>query len=220
MAAYATYVNKFTGAGGHLYVYVPTGYVGRHTASYSGCYPTTKKKQYEPTDVAACANRYLNLYGTIKIDGVFIDEMGPDTSLGDTDAAAIKFYSEVYRLIKLDHREWKIIGNAGQPVSASYFNNSAGNPATADTIVTFEGDASSFGPNQISSSFQATRYASLLYATAAKYDVKSLMKTSQARNVSYFYATNDGLKKTNPWDTLPKDWKAQIVAAKAVNLGK
>ncbi len=197
---YASAINAFRAAGGKVLGYVYTCY-GSNQCSAEVL--TTRT----PTEVLADAQRYAQWYG---VDGIFLDEMA-------SDASALPFYTTVAQGLRAAHPGWQIVGNPGTAPDAAYLG-------VADTLVTFENGASSYGGYTAptwGAAQAASRQAHLLYNVGGASTMLNLLAQAQARNVGYVYITDDvytpgSATATNPWDTLPSYWMAEAQAVATV----
>lgn len=222
---YVTAINNFTAAGGRVLVYVASGNLGRTTRSFEGCAFSFTRTVYTPQDVVDCARRYQTLYPTLRIDGVFVDEMVPRENSGDTDAAAISFYSQVYSGLKGLNSNWLIVGNPGRSVPQGYLRQ--GSSGGADVLVTYESFTANYAstsPQSYVFNFPATRFVNILHTAPQNYNFTAFLNLAQSRNVSYVYVTDDIFVPSdplsNPYDTLPTNFAAQVSAVRTFNVGK
>lgn len=201
-AQYARAIAAFRQAGGKVLGYVSTRY-GKGTPSQ--------------TTVRTHIDRYLAFYGRENFSGFFIDEMADSsTRLG--------FYREVYDYIKGLDSNLLVVGNPGTLPIADYAK-------VADTLVTFEGQASAYasfnpqpGYNWVYD-YDNGKQAMLVHdATSCPAMQASLSTAASARShtgwvyvtdLHYDYANNIG----DPWATLPAYWDKMLASVDAVNKG-
>lgn len=199
-AQFTQALTAFTQAGGKVIGYVPTRY---------------GNGRYSLADVRLHIDRYLAFYGREHISGFFLDEMAATSQ-------PLAFYRDIYQYVKgLDNR-LRVVGNPGALPLADY-------AAVADTLVTFEGQASAYsrfnpGPShgwiyQYGNGKQAmlvhdatdcpAMQAALNTAASARSNTGWVYVTDQ----HYDYATNTG----NPWAALPAYWEQMLSTVNAIN---
>ena len=201
-ADYARVINALQDAGGRILGYVPSGYIGHAVHPGSSCRPADGNT-YNPADVIACAARYQSFY---RIDGIFIDEMGPPKG-GAPEAKVVAYYARVYDGLKAVNPRWTVFGNPGTAAPESLLRNGA--KGGADVLVTFEGLAANYAaakPASYATRHPASRFAHILIETGEQFDVRAALTQAATRHVAYFYATDDLLP--NPYDQLPSYWDA------------
>jgi hypothetical protein len=197
---YAAAVQSFRAAGGKVLGYVYTCYGNNNCQSGL---PATRSV----SDVVSDANLYQQWYG---VDGIFLDEMS-------NTSTALPFYASVAQSLRASQPGWKIVGNAGTTIDASYLS-------VADTLVTREdgsGSYSGYAPAAWASTQPANRQAHLLYNITGADAMRSLLAQAVARNVGYVYITDDrytpgSSTEPNPWDTLPSYWSQEAAAVSSV----
>ncbi len=207
-ADYAATIADFRKAGGKIIGYVPTAYVGRMVQSESSCKPA-QGKAYQVADIVACAAQYEKFYG--RIDGIFLDEMGP-ADTGVETAEMLRFYQDIYDGLKAINPAWLIVGNPGTHADEALLR--VGNKGGADILVNFESPGSQYQeyrPAAYVPRHAASRFAHMLLETGPVADFSAVIKIIRSRHAAYIFVTDDTLP--NPYDRLPTDWEAQVAAA-------
>ncbi len=150
-------------------------------------------------DVLSEVASYASFYN---IDGIFLDEMS-NTSVD------FAYYQSLYSSIKSTNPGYRIFGNPGTNTLESYLT-------AADVLVTFENQTGydTFTPDTWTNNYTADHFAHLLYNVNDKAAMLAYVALAADRNVGYLYITNDIL--TNPWDTLPQYWNAEVSAVSAI----
>jgi Spherulation-specific family 4/PEP-CTERM motif len=198
---YSTAINAFRAAGGTVLGYVYTCYGNNNCVTGL---PSTRSVQ----DVLSDAAKYRSWYG---VSGVFLDEMSNDV----TDYA---FYKDVANGLRSTDASTKIFGNPGTATDEIYLN-------VADTLVTFERGTGSYAGASTRQPWMdtepASRQAHLHYNVDTEAQMRSLLTQAQALNAGYVYITNDCYDNvrpacTNPWNSLPSYWNAEVAAVTAV----
>ena len=201
-AQYARAIAAFTQAGGKVIGYVSTRY-GKGTPSLA--------------KIRTHIDNYLAFYGRENISGFFIDEMSDKT-------ARLAFYREVYDYIKSLDAGLLVVGNPGTLPAAGYAE-------VADTLVTFEGQASAYARFNPQPGYEWVyghdrgKQAMLVHdAVGCTAMQASLSTASQERNhtgwvyvtdLHYDYANNIG----DPWANLPTYWDKMLGSVAAINAG-
>ena len=150
-------------------------------------------------DVLSEVASYASFYN---IDGIFLDEMS-NTSVD------FAYYQSLYSSIKSTNPGYRIFGNPGTNTLESYLT-------AADVLVTFENQTGydTFTPDTWTNNYTADHFAHLLYNVNDKATMLAHVALAADRNVGYLYITNDIL--TNPWDTLPQYWNAEVSAVSVI----
>jgi hypothetical protein len=187
---YVAAVNAFRAAGGRVLGYVYTCYGG--SQCFTGLPPTRSTAQ-----VLADAQNYADWSG---VDGIFLDEMS-------NRLADLNFYATVASAMRSAHPNWLLVGNPGVSTPAQYLD-------VADTLVTFEGNASRWA-NRPSEPWMTqadpSRQAALFYEVDDSSAMQQLLQQALAARAGYVYLTDDQLQP-NPWDRLPSYWQALAAA--------
>lgn len=150
-------------------------------------------------DVLAEIANYASFYN---IDGIFLDEMS-------NQAGDLAYYQSLYTSIKSSNPAYRVFGNPGTHTPESYLS-------AADVLVTFENQSGydAYTPDAWTAGYTADHFAHLLYNVNSEADMLASVALASSRNIGYLYVTNDSL--SNPWDTLPSYWNAEIAAIPAV----
>lgn len=134
--------------------------------------------------VKAEIDDYKNWYG---VTDIFLDEAAADT-------ANLAYYQDVDGYI---HQNGGLVTlNPGTTPAEQYMS-------VADSIVNFEGTASSYQSASFPSwiaNYPASRFVHLVYAASSS-SLSSILSLSSSRHAGYLYVTDD--VAPNPWDTLP-----------------
>jgi hypothetical protein len=198
---YVTAINAFRAAGGSVLGYVYTCY---GVSNCAGTLPDSRSVQ----DVLADAQKYRDWYG---VQGVFLDEMS-------NDVADYTFYQNVASGLRAAAPGLQIFGNPGTATDEIYLN-------VADTLVTFERGTGTYAGASTRRSWMdtapASRQAHLHYNVDTEAQMRSLLAQAQTLNAGYVYITNDCYLDnvpgcTNPWNSLPSYWAAEVAAVAAV----
>lgn len=184
---YTRVVSALRQAGGLVIGYVFSSYTARPLA-----------------EVKADIDRYDEFY---ELDGVFIDEM-----TNDSLAAHLAYYAELYGHVKAKRGASLVVGNPGANTAASYLTR-----PSADLLVTFEDRTGypAYVPDLWTQTQPATAFAHLCYEVASAATMTNYVEWVLARNAGYLYVTDGG--GTNPWDSLPSYWLAEVGAIDAIN---
>jgi hypothetical protein len=184
---YTMAVNALRSAGGRVIGYVYSSYTTRPL-----------------TDVKADIDRYHAFY---TIDGFFVDEM-----TNDSNAGHLAYYEELYQYIKSKRSSYSVVGNPGINTAASYLTR-----PTVDGLVTFESNTGypQYAPDPWTQTQPATDFSHLCYDVPAADTMTNYVRLVLARNAGYIYVTDDRL--SNPWDTLPSYWLAEVDLVESIN---
>lgn len=193
----------FVHAGGQLLGYVHTSYgSGERTLA----------------DIKTNIDRYLELYGRELISGIFLDEM---SNKGST----LEFYQQLYRYIKAKDPSLRVVGNPGT-IPASEL------AATADALITFEGQAANFAqydPRKTGGwlyTLSNSKQGALIHTASTCTAMQAALRTAAPAQSNsglvyvthrpYDYASNTG----NPWASLPSYWASLLSSVHALNQGQ
>ena len=201
-AQYSKAIGSFVQAGGKIIGYVSTRY-GNGGVSQA--------------TVRTHIDRYLAFYGRENIGGFFIDEMS-------NKSAQLGFYREVYDYIKGLDSKLQVVGNPGTLPVADYAQ-------VADTLVTFEGQASAYARFNPQPSYgwvydqPRQKQAMLVHDALDCRGMQSSLSTAAtershtgwvyATDLQYDYANNIG----DPWAKLPTYWDKLLLTVDAINKG-
>ena len=163
-------------------------------------------------------DRYLAFYGREHISGFFLDEMADN-------ASKLAFYRELHDYIKGLDRGLQVVGNPGTLPVGDY-------AAVADTLVTFEGQASAyarFNPQPEHGwvyEHSTSKQAMLVHDAAGCADMQSAVRAAanSAHYMGAVYVTHrhfDYPTQTgNPWAGLPTYWDNLVATVAALNQGR
>lgn len=166
-------------------------------------------------DIKTNIDRYLDLYGSSVISGIFLDEM----SANETH---IPFYREIYDHIKARGATLRVVGNPGLVPAAAY-------ASATDAIVSFEGAATTFQNFDPRTStpwlytLTNSRHAMLVHNAdnCAAMQTAVQAAASARYNHGLVYATNLQYNPTtqvgNPWASLPSYWSSLVGTVRALN---
>jgi len=161
---------------------------------------------YAARDLAA-VKADVDLYDQcFNIDGIFFDEASSNDS-------ALPYYTDLYTYVKSKPNLDKVFLNPGTHTDEGYISTPAG-----DTAVIFESqstDWTSYNPDAYVSSYPPHRTAMLAYDTPDADTACAQINLARQRGVGYVYLTDDDL--TNPWDSLPTFWTAEIECIERLN---
>jgi len=185
--SYTAAVNALRNAGGRVIGYIYSSYSARPLA-----------------DVEADIDRYQAFY---VIDGFFVDEM-----TNDSDATHLAYYEELYRYVKMKQPAYVVVGNPGANTVSSYLAR-----PTVDGLVTFENNAGypQYMPNVWTQTQPATAFSHLCYDVPGADTMTNYVQLAIGRNAGYIYVTDD--RGSNPWDTLPSYWLAEVGLVEVLN---
>jgi hypothetical protein len=163
-------------------------------------------------------DRYLAFYGREHISGFFLDEMADN-------ASKLAFYRELHDYIKGLDRGLQVVGNPGTLPVGDY-------AAVADTLVTFEGQASAyarFNPQPEHGwvyEHSTSKQAMLVHDAVDCRAMQSSLGTAATErshtgwvyvtDLHYDYANNIG----DPWAALPAYWDKLLGSVDALNKGQ
>jgi Spherulation-specific family 4 len=184
---YTIAVGALRQAGGRVIGYVYSSYTARPLS-----------------EVKADIDRYHAFYS---IDGFFVDEM-----TNDADVSHLAYYADLYQYIKAKQASYWVVGNPGINTSASYLTR-----PTADALVTFESNTGypQYAPDSWTQTVPATAFAHLCYDVTASNTMADDVRLAFTRNAGYIFVTDD--RGSNPWDTLPSFWPAEVDLVESIN---
>ena len=187
---YVNAVNSFRTAGGKVIAYVYTQYGSRSSALVKN-------------DI----DKYVNWYN---IDGIFFDEMSNSSS-----ASILNYYEDLYTYVKAIDPTWEVMGNPGTTTVESYLSR-----PVADSLLVFEEVGSNYPgytPSAWNYNYDPSQIGHLVHSTASEADMLNYLDLAVSRNAGQVYITNDVM--SNPWDTLPSYWGAEVNRIEAINNG-
>jgi Spherulation-specific family 4 len=216
-ASYATTIRKLTRAADPIRVlgYVATGYLGSTgltTRSGSAALPNWINQAEHDID------DWYRYYGSAGLGGIFLDQGGGIYTDGkvycgaggsNADTTYSSAYAQLNQYIKQHHPGAFVVLNPGEPVPRCYENS-------ADTIVTFEGLASTY-LSQVDTG-GAMRYPwqldwapsspkqimHIIYGAASEAQLDEVISLSKG-NAGFLYVTDDA-STTNPYNAIPGDF--------------
>jgi hypothetical protein len=143
----------------------------------------------------------IDLYARhFPVSGIFLDE-------SSSQPAQLKYYTQIYRYIRQRSQLRQVVINPGVNVDEGYFQNGG-----ADTVVTFENNASQWSQYQIpgyAKKYQSDRFAMLIHTAPSTTAMKQHLRLAKQRGVKYVFVTDRDLA-SNPWGALPKFWQQQV----------
>jgi Spherulation-specific family 4 len=149
----------------------------------------------------------VDVYNThFGVQGIFLDE-------GASDKAYLNHYAEIYRYIKSKKRLQQVVINPGNQIDEAYLSK-----PVADQAVVFENTGKEWPGYRASSylkKYAPQRFAMMLHHVTDRDQLKSYIDLAVQRNVGYLYITNDA--DSNPWDSLPSYWQAEVEMVRSKN---
>jgi Spherulation-specific family 4 len=150
----------------------------------------------------------VDLYNAhFTVQGIFLDE-------GASSPQQLNYYSEIYRYIKSKKKLQQVIVNPGTHIDEAYFSKSA-----TDQAVIFENfgkEWPTYQPSIYVNKYERQRFALMLHGVVDRAKMQSYIELAVKRNIGYVYITND--TDSNPWDSLPSYWSAEVEAIRSQNL--
>jgi hypothetical protein len=148
--------------------------------------------------------RWHQLY---PLDGFFVDEMANAPSPGLVD-----YYAELERYARELDPAYRVTGNPGTNTDEAYLSRPA-----ADVFVIFENGSgyTSFVPAAWVKKYPASQFAHLTYAVAGAAHMTNFVELAVQRHAGFIYVTDDS--GSNPWDTLPSYWDAEVSLLETLN---
>jgi Spherulation-specific family 4 len=149
----------------------------------------------------------IDLYSAhFSVQGIFLDE-------GASDAKLLNYYVETYRYIKSKKKLQQVIVNPGTHIDEAYFSKPA-----VDQAVIFENFGREwpvYQPSTYLPKYDRQRFALMLHGVIDQAKMQSYIDLAVKRNIGYVYITNDA--DSNPWDSLPSYWQAEVEAIRSKN---
>ncbi len=179
-----------------------------------GYIPTGYGKR-SAAEVRQHIERYFTFYGRARFSGFFLDEMS-------ATSAQLAYYQGLYQDIKAIDAQLQVVGNPGTIPLAGY-------AGVADTLVTFEGPASTYAAFQAQPwlyQYSNRKQAMLVHDAASCTDMQSALRAAagSAHRMGAVYATHrhfDYASQTgNPWAGLPTYWDSLVATVAALNQGR
>jgi Spherulation-specific family 4 len=149
----------------------------------------------------------IDLYDVhFNVQGIFLDE-------GASNAQQLSYYAEIYRYTKSKKKLQQVIVNPGTHIDEAYFSKPA-----ADQAVVFENfgrEWPMYKPSIYLNKYDRQRFALMLHGVTDRANMQSYIELAVKRNIGYVYITNDS--DSNPWDSLPSYWPAEVEAIRRQN---
>jgi hypothetical protein len=150
----------------------------------------------------------IDLYDAhFKVQGIFLDE-------GASDAQNLNYYAAIYRYVKSKKQLQQVIVNPGTQIDEAYFSK-----PVADQAVIFENfgrEWPKYQPSNYLTKYDRQRFALMLHGVIEQTKMQNYIDLAVQRNIGYVYITNDA--DSNPWDSLPSYWLAEVEAIRSKNL--
>ncbi len=190
---YITAMTNLELAGGQAVAYIYTDYGNTPLATVEGEITT-----------------YLSQYGNLTsnpipnlINGFFLDGMS-------TSPSEVSYYQSLYAFVKGLSASYTVIGNPGTATNSSYLNAS---PPTANTFLTYEGDAAGY-TNANTSTGPSSQYANTIYDQTTVAGMEANVAFAAHHNVGYVYVTDQSLNPPTGYlyDQLPSYWDQEVAA--------
>ncbi len=123
---------------------------------------------------------------------------------------AVAYYESIYRMIKKLNPNFRVVGNPGTPYTLPAYLNAA------DTLVLFEGPASSYAnykplsPAPWIADHPPDRFANIVYDVKSPSGLADVLARARQTNAGIIYITDKTLP--NPYSGLPAYWTEAIAA--------
>jgi Spherulation-specific family 4 len=150
----------------------------------------------------------VDLYNDhFNVQGIFLDE-------GASSSQQLNYYGEIYRYIKSKKKLQQVIVNPGTHLDEAYFSQ----PVTDQAVIfeNFGREWPTYQPSNYLSKYDRQRFALMLHGVIDRAKMQSYIELAVKRNIGYVYITNDA--DSNPWDSLPSYWSAEVEAIRNQNL--
>jgi len=153
--------------------------------------------------VESDVNKYYNWY---PVQGIFFDE-------ASTNCSQESYYAQLNSFVKAKGGVARTVLNPGTQTNQCY-------ASAADTLLTFEGSdsdyVSSYSAPSWVSSYPASHFWHVIYATSTTSAMATAVQLSKARNAGYVYVTSASLP--NPYDVLPLGlyWSSELADIGAI----
>jgi hypothetical protein len=140
------------------------------------------------------------------VQGIFLDE-------GASSLQQLNYYSEVYRYIKSKKKLQQVIVNPGTHIDEAYFSQ----PVTDQAVIfeNFGKEWPAYQPSTYVNKYDRQHFALMLHGVIDRAKMQSYIELAVKRNIGYVYITNDA--DSNPWDSLPSYWSAEVEAIRSQN---
>ena len=190
---------EFHATGGTVLGYIATSYAVRSLAEVEA----EIDLYYDPA--------YWGGAGVL-IDGIFFDEMSND--LVDTG-----YYHTLRDHVRAHDAAARVVGNPGVASTVNPSGQTTWTVAdyadSADTIVTFEGNASRYRADYTAPSWAATHapdhFAHVIHSEPVTSVMITDLSLAVARKAAFVYVTDDVMD--NPYDLIPSYWVSELDAA-------
>jgi hypothetical protein len=150
----------------------------------------------------------IDLYNAhFNVQGIFLDE-------GASSSQQLNYYDEIYRYIKSKNKLQQVVVNPGTQLDEAYFSKSV-----TDQAVIFENfgrEWPTYQPSTYASKYSRQRFALMLHGVVDRAKMQSYIELAVKRNIGYVYITSD--TDSNPWDSLPSYWSAEVETIRTQNL--
>jgi Spherulation-specific family 4 len=150
----------------------------------------------------------VDLYNAhFNVQGIFLDE-------GASAPQQLSYYGEIYRYIKSKKKLQQVIVNPGTHIDEAYFSK----PVTDQAVIfeNFGREWPTYQPSTYLSKYDRKHFALMLHGVIDRAKMQSYIELAVKRNIGYVYITNDA--DSNPWDSLPSYWSAEVEAIRCQNL--
>jgi hypothetical protein len=149
----------------------------------------------------------IDLYNNhFSVQGIFLDE-------GASDPTHLNHYAEIYRYIKSKKKLQQVVINPGNQIDEAYLSK-----PVADQAVVFENAGKewpNYQPSAYVKKYAPQRFALMLHNVPDRDKLKNYIDLAVQRNIGYLYITNDS--DSNPWDSLPSYWQAEVEMVRTKN---
>lgn len=154
-------------------------------------------------------NRYMTIYA---VDGIFVDEMGNDTS-----EKMVNYYLSIYHYVKGFDKKHRVVANPGVAAPEVYLSL-----PVADSVVTFEAGSRQYQHKQVGGwerNYGKDRFGHLIHGVATVDVALKYVDLAEQRHAGLIYVTNHRISG-NPWDSLPSYWSDLVSEVCRRNGGK
>jgi hypothetical protein len=153
----------------------------------------------------------IDLYNKyFSVSGIFLDETASDPKM-------LGHYAQIYKYIKSKPKLQQVVANPGTQIDERYLSQPA-----ADQAVIFESfgkDWPLYQPSSYLRKYDRRRFALMLHNVPDQKTMQQYIDLAVQRNVGYVYITNDA-ESSNPWDSFPSYWAAEVESIRVKNLAK
>jgi hypothetical protein len=144
------------------------------------------------------------------VRGIFLDE-------GASAAQHHGHYAQIYKYIRSKPKLRQVITNPGTHIDEKYFSQPA-----ADGAVIFESAGQEwpkYQPSPYLSKYDRQHFALMLHNVPDRQTMEKYLDLAVQRNIGYVYITDDKVT-TNPWDSFPSYWSAEVESIRIRNSAK